>query len=104
MMDTLAQQLLRDRGRRHCGPSGSDTLNPRTGQPYEGGIVCEDSARVRFSARYYLTAAFFVIFDLEAVFLCGSELWRLGSPREQVIARSTSYESGDSALLLLVNE
>jgi NADH-quinone oxidoreductase subunit A len=40
-----------------------------TGEPYEGGIVSEGSARVRFSARYYLVAMFFVIFDLEAVFL-----------------------------------
>lgn len=40
-----------------------------TGEPYEGGIVSEGSARARFSARYYLVAMFFVIFDLEAVFL-----------------------------------
>ncbi len=40
-----------------------------TGSPYEGGIVSEGSARVRFSARYYLIAMFFVVFDLEAVFI-----------------------------------
>lgn len=40
-----------------------------TGSPYEGGIVSEGSARVRFSARYYLVSMFFVIFDLEAVFV-----------------------------------
>jgi NADH-quinone oxidoreductase subunit A len=40
-----------------------------TGEPYESGIVSEGSARVRFSARYYLVAMFFVVFDLEAVFL-----------------------------------
>jgi len=40
-----------------------------TGAPYEGGIVSEGSARVRLSARFYLVAMFFVIFDLEAVFL-----------------------------------
>ena len=40
-----------------------------TGSPYEGGIVCEGSARVRLSAKFYLIAMFFVIFDLEAVFL-----------------------------------
>jgi NADH-quinone oxidoreductase subunit A len=40
-----------------------------TGQPYEGGIVSEGSAHVRFSMKFYLTAVFFVIFDLEAVFL-----------------------------------
>jgi NADH-quinone oxidoreductase subunit A len=40
-----------------------------TGSPYEGGIVGEGGARVRFSARFYLVAMFFVIFDLEAVFI-----------------------------------
>jgi NADH-quinone oxidoreductase subunit A len=40
-----------------------------TGSPYEAGILSEGSARVRFSAKFYLTAMFFVIFDLEAVFL-----------------------------------
>ena len=48
------------------GPRHSE---PATGKPYEGGIVSEGSARVRFSVRYYLVAMFFVIFDLEAVFL-----------------------------------
>ena len=40
-----------------------------TGIPYEGGIVSEGSAEVRLSAKFYLMAMFFVIFDLEAVFL-----------------------------------
>jgi NADH-quinone oxidoreductase subunit A len=40
-----------------------------TGSPYESGIVSEGTARVRFSAKFYLVAMFFVIFDLEAVFL-----------------------------------
>ena len=40
-----------------------------TGSPYESGILSEGSARVRFSAKFYLMAMFFVIFDLEAVFL-----------------------------------
>jgi NADH-quinone oxidoreductase subunit A len=48
---------------------GPRHTEPATGEPYEGGIVSEGSARVRFSARYYLIAAFFVVFDLEAVFL-----------------------------------
>ncbi len=42
---------------------------PQTGAPYEAGIVSEGSARVRLSAKFYLVAMFFVIFDLEAVFL-----------------------------------
>ena len=40
-----------------------------TGTPYESGIVSEGSARVRFSTKFYLVAMFFVIFDLEAVFI-----------------------------------
>lgn len=40
-----------------------------TGSPFESGIVSEGSARVRLSAKFYLVAMFFVIFDLEAVFL-----------------------------------
>lgn len=40
-----------------------------TGSSYEGGILAEGSARVRVSAKFYLVAMFFVIFDLEAVFL-----------------------------------
>ena len=43
--------------------------DPATGTPYEGGIVSEGSARVRFPAEFYLVAVFFVIFDLETVFL-----------------------------------
>jgi NADH-quinone oxidoreductase subunit A len=43
--------------------------DPATGTPYESGIVSEGSARVRLSARFYLVAVFFVVFDLEAVFL-----------------------------------
>jgi len=40
-----------------------------TGEPYESGIAPAGSARVRFPARFYLVAMFFVIFDLEAVFI-----------------------------------
>jgi NADH-quinone oxidoreductase subunit A len=48
------------------GPRHSE---PATGEPYEGGIASEGSARVRVSVKYYLIAMFFVVFDLEAVFL-----------------------------------
>jgi len=37
--------------------------------PYESGILHVGTARYRFSAKYYLVAMFFVIFDLEAVFV-----------------------------------
>jgi NADH-quinone oxidoreductase subunit A len=37
--------------------------------PYESGILHVGFARYRFSAKFYLMAMFFVIFDLEAVFV-----------------------------------
>jgi NADH-quinone oxidoreductase subunit A len=40
-----------------------------TDEPYESGILATGSARLRFSAQFYVIAMFFVIFDLEAVFL-----------------------------------
>ena len=40
-----------------------------TGSPYESDIVSEGSAEARFSVRFYLIAMFFVVFDLEAVFI-----------------------------------
>jgi NADH-quinone oxidoreductase subunit A len=46
-----------------------------TDEPYEGGILQAGSARLRFSAQFYLVAMLFVIFDVEAVFIM---LWALG--------------------------
>ena len=40
-----------------------------TATPYESGIVPEGTARLRLSARFYLIAMFFVVFDIEAVFI-----------------------------------
>ncbi len=40
-----------------------------TGEPFESGILSTGSAELRFSAHFYLVAMFFVIFDLEAVFI-----------------------------------
>jgi NADH-quinone oxidoreductase subunit A len=40
-----------------------------TYEPYESGIVSTGSAEIRFSARFYLIAMLFVIFDLEAAIL-----------------------------------
>ena len=48
---------------------GQRHSEPTTAEPYEGGIVSQGSAHVRFSMRYYLVAMFFVVFDLEAVFV-----------------------------------
>jgi NADH-quinone oxidoreductase subunit A len=48
---------------------GEKHREPATAEPYESGIRSTGSARVRFSAQFYLVAMLFVIFDLEAVFL-----------------------------------
>jgi NADH-quinone oxidoreductase subunit A len=41
----------------------------QTGEAYESGILRTGSARLRMSASFYLVAMFFVVFDLEAVFI-----------------------------------
>jgi len=41
----------------------------QTNEPYESGIASTGTARVRFDVKFYLIAMFFVIFDLEAVFV-----------------------------------
>lgn len=48
---------------------GQRHSEPATDQPYEGGIASQGSAHVRFYMRYYMVAMFFVLFDLEAVFV-----------------------------------
>jgi NADH-quinone oxidoreductase subunit A len=40
-----------------------------TDDPYEGGILSTGSARIRFSAQFYLIAMLFVIFDVETIFI-----------------------------------
>lgn len=40
-----------------------------TQTPYESGISVTESARLRFPIHFYIVAMFFVIFDLEAVFI-----------------------------------
>jgi len=40
-----------------------------TNDPYEGGILSTGSARIRFSAQFYLIAMLFVIFDVETIFI-----------------------------------
>ena len=41
----------------------------QTAEPYESGIVSTGTARMRFDIKFYLIAMFFVIFDLETVFI-----------------------------------
>ncbi len=38
-------------------------------EPFESGVVGQGGARLRFSAKFYLVAMFFVIFDVEALYL-----------------------------------
>lgn len=44
---------------------------PATAEPFESGIVAAagESAQVRFPVQFYLIAMFFVVFDLESVFI-----------------------------------
>ena len=50
---------------------GERTRNPSksTLQPFESGIVATGVPSLRFSVGFYLVAIFFVIFDIEAVFI-----------------------------------
>ncbi|MEO6981764.1 MAG: NADH-quinone oxidoreductase subunit A [Edaphobacter sp.] len=48
---------------------GQRHSEPATGSPFESGIVHEGSVHVRLSVKFYLVAMFFVVFDLEAVFI-----------------------------------
>jgi NADH-quinone oxidoreductase subunit A len=41
----------------------------RTDVPFESGILPVGEAHIRLSAKFYLVAMFFVIFDLEAVYV-----------------------------------
>ena len=38
-------------------------------EPFESGVVAASPERLRLSAKFYLVAMFFVIFDVEALFL-----------------------------------
>ena len=48
---------------------GQRHREPATGSPFESGIVSEGSVHVRLSVKFYLLAMFFVVFDIEAVFI-----------------------------------
>ncbi len=48
---------------------GERHMDRATGEPYESGVASTGSAHVRFDVKFYLIAMFFVIFDLEAVFI-----------------------------------
>jgi len=48
---------------------GEKHQEKHTNEPYESGIPPTGNARLRFSSHFYLIAIFFVIFDLDAVFI-----------------------------------
>ena len=48
-------------GERHRGHA--------TDEPYESGLPVTGSARQRITARFYMVAVFFVLFDLESIFI-----------------------------------
>lgn len=56
--------------------TGERTHGRVTGQPYESGMIPIGGARLRFSVKFYLVAIFFVIFDLEIVYVYA---WAVGA-------------------------
>ena len=48
---------------------GSRAWGRSKNEPFESGIVSTGSSRLRLSAKFYLVAMLFVIFDVEALFL-----------------------------------
>jgi NADH-quinone oxidoreductase subunit A len=48
-------------GQRHCHEIADE--------PYESGISATGTARMRFDVKFYMIAMFFIIFDLESVFI-----------------------------------
>lgn len=48
---------------------GSRSTARARNEPFESGVVSASPERLRLSAKFYLVAMFFVIFDVEALFL-----------------------------------
>jgi NADH-quinone oxidoreductase subunit A len=61
--------------------------------PYESGIIPTGTARLRLPIQYYLAAMFFVIFDLEAVFIYA---WAIAVPE------TGWWGFGEIALFILI--
>ena len=54
---------------------GEQHSEPETGDVWESGIEATGTARLSISAKFYLVAMFFVIFDLETAFIVA---WAIG--------------------------
>jgi len=52
-----------------AGWLGEKKKGPEKLRPYESGIIPTGSARFRYPVSFYLIATFFLIFDVEAVFI-----------------------------------
>ncbi|MEP5763802.1 MAG: NADH-quinone oxidoreductase subunit A [Halieaceae bacterium] len=48
---------------------GQRRSNKATNMPFESGVVSVGSSQIQMSVEFYLIAIFFVIFDLETVFI-----------------------------------
>ena len=48
---------------------GQRRANRATNMPFESGVVSVGSSQIKMSVEFYLIAIFFVIFDLETVFI-----------------------------------
>lgn len=48
---------------------GQRRANDATNMPFESGVLSVGSSQIQLSAEFYLVAIFFVIFDLETVFI-----------------------------------
>ena len=52
-----------------CAWPGEKKASPEKATPYECGIIPAGSARIRYPVPFYLVAIFFLVFDVEAVFI-----------------------------------
>jgi NADH-quinone oxidoreductase subunit A len=48
---------------------GEKHIERATIEPFESGVVATGTARLRLSVKFYLVAMFFVIFDVESIFI-----------------------------------
>lgn len=61
---------------------GRATHNPHKDMPYESGIAPTGEARIKMAVPYYLVAIFFIMFDVELIFLYawGIRMYELSWP------------------------
>jgi NADH-quinone oxidoreductase subunit A len=52
-----------------CGRFAEKKENPEKSRPYECGVIPTGLARFRYPVPFYLVAVFFLIFDVEAIFI-----------------------------------